>query len=267
MTQALGQLPKAPLIYVLAQVVFTRVPKMDDIWEDFHKSVFNVYPESEIEHIEQFALKKEGLESSKETRWHLLSRDKREGLILHSNQLILHTTRYTTSQEFFATLELALANLIENLPGNISVSRMGLRYIDFLIPHGNLTVDSQVDKHLGMLDLDEIECKTIRFERIANYHTKIGGELIIRHRQTTAMDVLPNDLFPNILEPAPLLNVQKQHPDDVVGMLDFDHVLKTNINLDTTQIIDTFEKLQKITSAAFRQTTTKAALDHWSEES
>ncbi len=263
MTQALGQLPKAPLIYVLAQVVFTRVPKMDDIWEDFHKSVFNVYPESEIE---QFALKKAGLESSKEIRWHLLSKDKRKGLILYSNQLILHTTSYTTSQDFFANLEVALANLIENLPNNISVSRMGLRYVDFLIPYGNLTVDSQVDEHLGMLDLDEIECKPINFERIANYHTKIGGELIIRHRQTTGMDILPSDLFPNILEPAPLLNVQKPHPDDVVGILDFDHVLKTNINLNTAQIIDTFNHLQKTTSAAFRQATTKAAFNHWSEE-
>ena len=34
----LGQLPNAPLIYVLAQIAFTRIPKMESRWEDFHDS-------------------------------------------------------------------------------------------------------------------------------------------------------------------------------------------------------------------------------------
>ena len=33
MAKALGQLPNAPLIYVLAQIRFTHIPRMDRRWE------------------------------------------------------------------------------------------------------------------------------------------------------------------------------------------------------------------------------------------
>ena len=57
MTRALGQMPNAPLIYVLAQIRFTPVPRMDKRWENFHEKVFELYPKKETERTEQFELK------------------------------------------------------------------------------------------------------------------------------------------------------------------------------------------------------------------
>lgn len=109
MKQSLGRLPNAPLIYVLAQVKFSRVPNMKNLWEDFHQKIFDTYPESQVEHIEQFAIKKEGLESSPETQWNLLNRERSQGFLLKPEMLILHTTSYETSDVFFNDLAFGLS--------------------------------------------------------------------------------------------------------------------------------------------------------------
>ena len=265
MKQALGQLPNAPLIYVLAQILFTRVPKMEDIWEDLHQRVFDSYPESEVERVEQFAMKTDGLEASKETRWHLFARDRRKGVILSSNALILHTTSYTTSKDFFADLGFVLGHLAEVLPSGIQVNRLGLRYIDLLLPpRGELDIDRQVVDKLGILNFEPLNCKPMRFDRVDRYKTEIGGELILQHRQTMSKDVLPSDLFPNMLKPAPLLEIPK--PENVmVGLLDFDHFLKTDMPMEQARITEMFRQLQKTTSAAFSEATTPAAMRLWKE--
>jgi len=265
MEKALGTLPNAPLIYVLAQIVFTRVPKMEDIWEDFHKRIFENYPESEVEHVQQFSIKRENLESSKETRWHMLDRARRKGLILHSNTLILHTTRYTTSNDFFDDLTFILNNFIEVLPAGIQVKRLGLRYIDLLLPSANLDVDKQASEKLGMFSFNNIGCTAVQSNKVANYKTKNGGELIFRHRQTTRQDVLPIDLFPNNLVPAPLLKNPKQE-NTIVGLLDFDHFVNIDIPIETKSIITNFVELQETTSKAFLEATTPEAKKIWKEE-
>jgi len=264
MKQALGQLPNAPLIYVLAQILFTRVPKMEDIWEYLHQRVFDSYPESEIERVEQFAMKTDGLEASKETRWHLFARDRRKGVILSSNALILHTTSYTTSKDFFADLGFVLGHLVEVLPSGIQVNRLGLRYIDLLLPRGELDIDRQVVGKLGILNFESLSCKPMRFDRVDRYQTEIGGELVLRHRQTMGTDVLPGDLFPNFLKPAPLLEAPKP-PNVMVGLLDFDHFLKTDMPMEQASITDMFRELQKTTSTVFSEATTPAAMRLWKE--
>lgn len=262
MKQSLGQLPNAPLIYVLAQVAFNRVPKMPTIWESFHQRVFDRYPESEIEHVQQFTIQGEGLDPIKETRWHLLSRDRHHGLMLHANGLIFHTTSYSTSKDFIDEVAFAVEQLAEVLPRNIQVNRLGLRYIDLLLPQQGLTVDDQVVDTLRMLRMDSIGCTSARSESISHYQSQMGGQLILRYRQTVGVDVLPGDLFPNVLAPAPRLAVPKP-PEALVGMLDFDHILKTDVPLDANRIAAFFRKLQHTTSAAFRVVTTPDAMQLW----
>lgn len=265
MKQALGQLPNAPLIYVLAQILFTRVPKMADIWEDFHQRVFDLYPESGVAHVEQFTIKKEnGVESSKETRWNMFSRDRRKGLILNANALILHTTSYTTSADFFTDLEVALGHLVEVLPSSIQVSRLGLRYIDLLLPGEYVDVEKQVVDKLWVPNFESLGCRHMRSERITRYNTSLEGELILRYRQTMDRDVLPSDIFPNDLEPASLLTTSKPENAEVAS-LDFDHFLKKDMPLEQGNIIRIFRELHKTTSEVFHAITTEAARQKWGE--
>jgi len=263
--QSLGQLKNAPLCYVLGQIVFNRVPKMGTLWEDLHQRIFAQYPESIIENEKIFRLETEGAALASEMRWHLLSRDRRQGVLLTANMLILHTTRYKTSSIFFDDLGFLLEQLIEVLPQDVPTKRLGLRYVDLLLPHPNLTVGQQVVSHLDMHNLESIGCNAQRFERVSKYTTDCKGDLKIRAVQSTNADILPPDVFPNILEPAPVLSVKKD-PDSIVGLLDFDHFITMDEPLNAGTIVGKFKALQKTSSNAFKAVTTEDAKAIWKGE-
>lgn len=267
---ALGTLPNAPLVHVLAQIVFTRVPKMDGLFEELHQQLFSLYPESKVEHIKVFDFKEEAVSPSQETRWNILSRDARQGVVITPNTLILHTTRYTNSADFFKQLEDILVLFKAMLPEGVMVNRLGLRYVDLLLPTPTLSVNQQVINYLGIHPLRSNECKPVRLERMETFNTLIGGELRLRHTQSVNKDVLPQDLFPNVLQPAPLLNkpsANDQTDSQSVGILDFDHIL-SNMNdlFDPAFIVMKFRELHKVSSAVFHEVTTAHAMQIWKEK-
>lgn len=266
MGNALGQLANAPLIYVLAQIRFPHIPRMDKRWEDFHEKVFDSYPKAEVETITQIAFK-EGQPTAGDSikQWHLNNESKTSGIILEPGMLVYHTTDYQKSDAFLSELQRLLDAFIQVLPEKgMSVSRMGLRYVDLLIEEDGLSVDQQVIEPLRIPKLDNIGSAQ-RLEQIITYKTSIDGTMSIRHRQSTTTNVLPADIFPNKLKHAP--RFKKERPDNtIVGLLDYDHYIEKEQPFDITTIIETFNNLHKISSAAFEATTTKEAFDTWRKE-
>jgi len=267
MAAALGTLPDAPLIYVLAQVVFTRVPKMASFWEDFHHSVFEHYPGSLVEEIQriQFGGSPDG-STSNVTRWHMLNRDKTEGIILGADSIVFHATSYESSLVFFQKLERVLKALKNILPVNVSVSRLGLRYIDLILPTSSLSADNQVSGKLGSIPLDEANCKFEKLEEVTTYSTSEGGSLVVRHRQSLKQDILPADLFPNNLRLAHRLERPVSTDDTATGLLDYDHYVPMEIEFMPDAIIEKFRSIHKTNSHAFALTTTPEAKELWKGE-
>jgi uncharacterized protein (TIGR04255 family) len=266
MANALGQLVNAPLIYVLTQIVFTRVPKMESKWEDFHQAIFDRYPIAIPEHIREIQIggSKESL-FSEELRWHMLDRERKEGIILNADSVVFHATSYTTSEDYFTRLEFVLSKLRDIFPNNIEVSRLGLRYIDLLLPGDGLPVDDQVAGKLGSIPLDDAGCEFVKLEEVTRYKTAENGNLVVRHRQSINPDILPGDLFPNNLTPAPLLSVQK--PEDVVvGLMDFDHYVQLEFEFEMNNIIEKLKAMHVISSQAFQLATTSEAQQLWKGE-
>lgn len=267
MAKALGQLPNAPLIYVLAQIRFTHVPRMDRRREDFHEKVFSTYPKAETERIEQFVVK-DGQPTIGDSvqRRHLVNESRNTGIILDAGMLVFHTTDYRTSDVFLSDLKDILNAFAQVLPEKgVSFSRLGLRYVDLLLPEGSLAVDQQVIEALRLPKLPKGIGQAKRMEQTITYQTPINGTMIIRHRQSKTPDVLPSDIFPNKLEPAQRLK-REMLEDTIVGLLDYDHSIGNERPFDTDVIIDGFRNLRKISSAAFRKTTTRPALLQWSKE-
>lgn len=263
---ALGQMPNAPLIYVLTQIRFTHVPRMDKRWEDFHEKVFESYPKAEAERIEQVAFKNgQPTIGDSIQRWHLTNESRTTGIILDAGMLIFHTTDYRTSDVFLAELQGVLEAFTPILPAKgVSVSRLGLRYVDLLLPEEDLIVDQQIIEALRLPNLPNIG-EARRMEQIVTYRTPIKGTMVIRHRQSTTTDVLPTDIFPNKLEPA--LRLKRDRLEDtIVGLLDYDHFIKQDQSFDIGSIIDSFRKLHDISSATFKATTTEEAFTEWQKE-
>ena len=266
MANALGQLPNAPLIYVLAQVRFTHIPRMDKRWEDFHAKVFESYPKADPERIEQITFK-DGQPTVGDTiqRWHMLNKNRTTGIILDAGMLIFHTTDYQTSNVFLSELQNILNTFRDTFPEKgVSVSRLGLRYVDLLVQEEGLSVDQQVIPTLRLPTPADIG-EAIRMDQLVTYRTPMGGTMLIRHRQSTSPDVLPADVFPNKLEPAPRL--KREHPDNaIVGLLDYDHFFEQEQSFDIESITTNFRQLRDVSSAAFKATTTPKARTVWEKE-
>ncbi len=266
MASALGQLPNAPLIYVLAQVVFTRVPKMGSHWEDFHQAIFDRYPNAVTEQVRQIQLQDgDDAMASNLVRWSMFDQEKREGVILASESLILHTTSYTTSENFISRLEFVLTKLADILPENVEVNRLGLRYVDLLLPSEGLPVDEQVSGKLGSISLDEAGCDFLKLEEVTRYRTPENGDLVIRHRQSVDADILPGDLFPTHLVQAPLLERKKPEEGVTAGLIDYDHYVHLESEFNPSVIIAKFKAMHTTSSNAFKMTTTPEARQLWSE--
>lgn len=266
MANALGQMPNAPLIYVLAQIRFTHVPRMDKRWEDFHEKIFESYPKAEAERIEQVAFK-DGQPTIGDSiqRWHIANEPSNTGIILDAGTLIFHTTDYKTSDLFFSDLQSVLEAFIQILPEKgVAISRLGLRYVDLLLQEGDLIVDRQIIEALRLPNLSVIG-EARRMEQIVTYQTQNSGTMVIRHRQSASPDVLPADLFPSKLVPA--LRLKRERPEhSIVGLLDYDHFVEQDQPFDIESIIGRFHKLHDISSAAFKATTTKEAFTEWQKE-
>ena len=266
-TRALGQLPNAPLIYVLAQLRFTHVPHMDRRWEDFHERIYDAYPRAETERIEQVAFRN-GQPAGSDTfhRWHLSDSARTTGVIVAADTLVVHTTAYVDSNHFMDELDRLLTAFVSVLPQGVGVTRLGLRYVDLLLEEDGLSVEQQVAERLRMPTLPDIGTPQ-RMEQVMLYETSLSGRMVIRHRQSTTPDVLPGDIFPNRLVPARRAArlAQEGVPGTVCGLLDYDHYLEKEQAFDVTPLIETFRALRAISSAAFRATTTEAAFEKWNQ--
>ncbi len=263
MAEALGQMPNAPLIYVLAQVVFTRVPKMAALWEDFHQKIFDQFPDGSQQHVREIRLAgSEDPEFSEVIRWHMVNREKTQGVLLQPDSVILHSTAYETSAAFFGVLEDVLAKLKQVLPASVEVGRLGLRYIDILLPEAGLVVEEQVSGKLGSIDLSEAGCSFKKLEEVTRYTTPMGGDLVVRHRQSIEKDILPGDVFPNELRPAARLG-REAAEGSVVGLMDYDHYMQVSEAFSSDSIVEVFRKMHAISSKAFQLTTTDNAKKLW----
>jgi len=263
---ALGQMPNAPLIYVLAQIRFTLVPRMDKRWEDFHEKVFALYPKAETEKIEQFGFKAgQPIIGDSIKRWHLSNESRTTGVILDAGTLIFHTTNYKTSKYFLSDLEEVLKAFTPILPEKgMNITRLGLRYVDLLLQEGDLVVDKQVIETLRLPQLPDLGIAQ-RMEQMVTYQTPIEGKMVIRHRQSTTPDVLPADIFPTKLESAPRLRRERLE-NSIVGLLDYDHFIEQEQSFDIEAIVARFHKLRDLSSAAFKTTTTEEARLEWQKE-
>ena len=238
---------------------------MDKRREDFHGSVFATLSQSESENIAQIDFRN-GQPSIGDSirRWHLSNTEKTSGVIIDSGKIHFHTTAYRNSTQFFAEFRELISAFVMVLPDEgVVVTRLGLRYVDLLLPEPGLTVDGQVIESLRVPRLPDIG-EMNRTNQSILYNTQVGGTLVVRHRQSMTSDLLPPDLFPNKLRPAPRLETNPP-ANSVVGILDFDHFIEVQDQFEIEQIINKFRDLHRVSSNAFKATTTKEALHKWTE--
>lgn len=266
MSESLGAWTNAPLAYVLAEV---RTEQLADLKEYKSKlsAVFrSEYPIQRAMHSAKFVATNTGLqqvESDDQSAWEFATPDNYTGLILRPNGLVLHATKYIDSAEFLSRLYRAVEVVAREIPA-VFVNRLGLRYVDFIVPNAGEQPEDYIDSRLNPV-VDVIETTgTPRGMSLAVYPVP-NGALTLRYVRGSGQPELPPDLSTFALEKSPLMKKEGLAPDQPTAIVDTDRVREfpKREPLDSTMVRREFTEMRRDVSSTFNALLTKHARKMW----
>ena len=253
------KLAKSPLSLVLCQVRFSPlmaiaeyIPKVQD---QLRRSG---YPVNASGPIHEFQLGPAGASARAHAYWEFMGKDRRSSVVVTEGFMVLQTTAYDDFETFVDQLKTAVSTLDEAV-GGLLIQRVGLRYVDAIIPKEGETWREYVKPCLHGFESSLFKDRVLRLHQtVAN--TAVGT-MLVRLHQNLDGNVLPPDLGTRALL-APTTEAKK---GETTTLLDIDHFHRCEDAYDPER----FEQLAwKLKEAAYEifadNVVTEHALKVWS---
>jgi len=253
------RLTESPLVMVLAQVRFAPVLKMADYVPTLQESLrHRGFPGFGSQTLREIALGPQ-LTVKEATRWLFANAEKTEVVVLTENFVVLETSRYTVFKDFAKRLQIVLEILEEEARLSL-VHRLGLRFVDLILPNDGEELQEYLKPQLHGLKADDLGV-----DRLLNHFESRGttdeGQLVIRLHQNDQGAILPPDL-----DSTTLVFDAKPGRDSLITLLDIDHSSETDRAFDVPDILDAMWRIHKYTDRAFLSSVTPEALKRWGKE-
>lgn len=194
--------------------------------------------------------------------WEFGSGSNYEGVIVQQDSLVFHVTAYETHEQFGQAWQWVMSRVGEQLP-HLFVSRIGLRYIDFIVPNvGEFPKDYVADR-LRCDPKPGIAYQSHRGLTAAEYHLAGDrGHLAVRYSRGTGKPFLPPDLVELSLHPSAIMQrtVDEKHP---TAVLDIDRFMALSVAYDADGLAEHFKQMHEDISLVFKALTTDHAHAVW----
>jgi uncharacterized protein (TIGR04255 family) len=258
----------APVCYALAQAQFNPIAAMtkyvDEVQDRLRREGYTLY---EPHHVSQFQFAATPSQTLAEpqvtqvTNWLITKGDRSSGFILTPSSISFHTTHYETSKEFIPAL-LGGLKAVHEVVGLDHVARLGLRYLDAVLPQPDETVDQYLADGL----------QGVRFGATQKYglnesvfETETGplsakGTLVARIFRLTGPLGFPPDMIPNGLVPQPKFDRKDILPHAVI---DTDHFVEGPMALDFDKLGEQLTSLHQTIRQVFDKTISRHAEAVW----
>lgn len=255
------KLSNAPVYYAIAQAQFNPVPAMhkyvDDIQDQLRRVGFTLFePQQQMQlHIPEAGAAFAEPQVTQTLLWLLTKQDRSSGFILSANSLSFHTTHYETSHEFIPTLLMGL-KAVHEVVGLAHLSRVGLRYLDAVLPLEGESIEQYLTPGLHGLDFSAPRLQSM-MESV--FQTECGplvptGMLLSRVYKACGVVGFPPDLLPHGLVMMPKFVTQKiTHV-----VIDNDHSVSGQMPID----FEAIEMQMKNLHAAIKQVFAATVTDH-----
>jgi uncharacterized protein (TIGR04255 family) len=268
MSAALGRLPNAPLAYVLAQVRFEPFLEIEKHIPALQTSLRAHYPRfRRFERVGFEVLLTEAaplpqvqpMPSS--VHWEFGTAANFEGVMVQPHSLVFHVTAYETYEQFGQAWLWVMRQVGAHIP-ELFVNRIGLRYVDFIVPNPDETPeDYVVDRLRCDPALGRIPCQHHQGLTLAEYRLETGF-LAVRYSRGMGRPTLPPDLSELSLQPSAIMQrVVADHQPTAV--LDIDRFMALSAAYDAEALAEQFGKMHEETSAVFKALTTDHARAVW----
>ncbi|MDF5732526.1 MAG: TIGR04255 family protein [Rhizonema sp. PD38] len=252
----------APVFYTLAQVQFNPIAQMSDyvahLQERLRRSGF---PDFRTENQFELTIRRldeaqPDVQPTQHMRWSFTNTQRTEGYLLLSNALVFHTTTYDTFADFLKKMISGL-NLVHEIVELAYVERIGLRYLNAVVPMDNDTLQQYLNPSLlsfsvnleGRLSHSFTETLTVIED----------GNLVARAVITDGVLALSPDLISLQLKLQPRFT-------EINGrnaVLDTDYFVVKRNSFGLKEIEDQLLKAHDIITNAFKVSVTDYAREKW----
>ncbi|MBN2327230.1 MAG: TIGR04255 family protein [Candidatus Omnitrophica bacterium] len=261
-------MPKAPVYYALAQARFNPVAAMKkyvcEVQDILRQKGYTLFEPQEIKQLHITAASKQSPETvkvGKSATW-LITKPKRDaGFILGTSSLAYHTTDYETHNEFLQEFLVGL-KAVHQIVRLDHLSRIGLRYLDAVLPDEKETVEQYLAKGLHGVPFEG----RLRYgftESVFETNSEPlirQGTLIVRIHRAIAPLGYPPDLVPYGLAPMPRFDIKNVIAHAVV---DTDHFVEGQMPLNFGEIEQQLISLHSEIKKSFDATITPYAKEVW----
>lgn len=261
------RLPNAPLVHVLAQVVFSPVLNWQEYVPALQERLIDLgFPRVKRGEVTEFLFAPGNAPQQRvQQRVDFVDRDQRSAFVLTESTFVLHTTDYVTAGPFLDRLLRGLEALQSCMKVTL-VERLGLRYIDLVQPQPGERFGEYV--HAGLLgypfrETPALEATLGAFATQSVAQTP-AGTLAIR-----SLVLPPGQYLPPDLDPGTLLRPPQVDPTRPGLAVDFDHFTvfsgpgTTPLDFTPHVIINHLNKLHAALRTAFRAMTSEHAITRW----
>jgi len=258
----------APVYYALAKANFNPVTAMrkyvSEIQDQLRRQGYPLFAEQQMI---QLVVPGPGQEEATEPQikrmesWLITRKDRTAGFILEASAISYHTTHYGTHNEFIQELLQGL-QAVHAAASLDHVSRLGLRYLNAVLPRSGDDVEKYLAAGLHGIEFDATP--VYRFTESV-FRTKIGpllseGTLVARVHRMTAPLGFPPDLQPRGLMANRKFEVKEPQEHAVI---DTDHFVEGLMPIDPEQLRQQLLTLHGTIKSVFWATTTEYARKAW----
>ena len=223
MTERLGAWKNAPLAYVLAEVRTERLADLKTFQPDLAAAFRSEFPIQRTLVTARIIATPAGvpnIEPEQDSAWEFATPDNYVGLIIRPHGFVLHATKYKDHSEFLGRFDRALKLIGEKVPA-VYVNRLGLRYVDFVIPRQGEVPEDYVDKRLNP-QLDLVNTSGPVTAMSLAVYPMLNGRLTLRYIRGAGQPQLPPELSTIALEKSGLMQVAEIDPAQPTAILDID---------------------------------------------
>jgi uncharacterized protein (TIGR04255 family) len=254
MTKTLGAWGKAPLAYVLAQVRTEQIADIKEYQPALAGKLRQLYPlQRKQQEARLIATQSKLMVAPQEQEaWEFASPDNRTGVILRETGVVLHATTYIDSNDFLNKLYHIIKVFAETVP-HVFVNRVGLRYIDFVIPrHKKEVPEEYVNPKLNS-NLEVSERDGFFATSLSIYPMKVG-QMVLRYVRGSGQPQLPPDLAMFSLERSQLMDALDSDNTQPTAIIDTDRNREFSQvePLDPDKIRVVFEEMHHDVSRLFK---------------
>lgn len=262
------KMSNAPVYYALAQAHFNPVAAMakyvDQIQDRLRREGYPLFDPQQVTHLVVPGPGKAQQAAPQITQvhqWLITRSDRTAGFILAPSAITYHTTHYNTHKEFIPELLRGLAAVHEAATLD-HVSRLGLRYLDAVLPRAGESVEQYLVGGLHGIEFNATQRYGLTesvFETDASPLVPTGT-LVARVYRMTAPLGFPPDMQPNGLMINPTFEAKEPRAHAVI---DTDHFVEGRMPIEMDELHKQLLSLHATIKSAFRSTTTDLARDTW----